>query len=51
MAAQPRRCQALPRDGRGVADDRLPGLADQWSHIEELSHHSDTQPEVMLSLR
>ncbi|MBM0279104.1 hypothetical protein [Micromonospora tarensis] len=27
----------------------MPGLADQWSHIEELSHYSDMQPEVMLS--
>ncbi|WP_446213461.1 hypothetical protein [Micromonospora sp. IBSANI012] len=32
-----------------IPDDRLPGLADRWSHIEELSHYSDTQPEVMLS--
>ncbi|MEV0723876.1 hypothetical protein AB0I37_13975 [Micromonospora purpureochromogenes] len=32
-----------------ISDDRLPGLADRWSHIEELSHYSDTQPEVMLS--
>ncbi|MCG5440664.1 hypothetical protein [Micromonospora foliorum] len=32
-----------------IPDDRLPDLADRWSHIEELSHYSDTQPEVMLS--
>ncbi|MEU0156279.1 hypothetical protein [Micromonospora fulviviridis] len=32
-----------------IPDDRLPGLADRWSHTEELSHYSDTQPEVMLS--
>ncbi|MEW2380263.1 hypothetical protein AB0883_29735 [Micromonospora sp. NPDC047812] len=32
-----------------IPDDRMPGLADRWSHIEELSHYSDMQPEVMLS--
>ncbi|MBG6100180.1 hypothetical protein ACLQ3D_32745 [Micromonospora vinacea] len=32
-----------------IPDDRLPDLANRWSHIEELSHYSDTQPEVMLS--
>ncbi|WP_030488160.1 hypothetical protein [Micromonospora chokoriensis] len=32
-----------------IPDDRLPGLAKQWSHIEDLSHYSDAQPEVMLS--
>ncbi|MFU8873523.1 hypothetical protein [Micromonospora sp. SL4-19] len=31
-----------------IPDDRLPGLAERWSHIEELSYYSDTQPEVML---
>ncbi|MGW2621987.1 hypothetical protein [Micromonospora taraxaci] len=32
-----------------IPDDRLPSLAERWSHIEELSYYSDTQPEVMLS--
>ncbi|MEU7656662.1 hypothetical protein AB0C42_14480 [Micromonospora taraxaci] len=32
-----------------IPDDRLPDLAEQWSHIEELSHYSDAEPEVMLS--
>ncbi|TDC77945.1 hypothetical protein E1193_21585 [Micromonospora sp. KC606] len=32
-----------------IPDDRLPGLADRWSQVEELSHYSDTSPEVMLS--
>ncbi|MEU8016633.1 hypothetical protein AB0B74_11795 [Micromonospora parva] len=32
-----------------IPDDRLPDLADRWSRIEELSHYSDTQPELMLS--
>ncbi|MEU7928884.1 hypothetical protein [Micromonospora sp. NPDC049107] len=32
-----------------IPDDRLPGLAEQWSHIEELSRYSDVRPEVMLS--
>ncbi|MEU7844587.1 hypothetical protein AB0B39_26905 [Micromonospora sp. NPDC049114] len=32
-----------------IPDDRLPSLAEQWSRIEELSHYSDTGPEVMLS--
>ncbi|WP_435207205.1 hypothetical protein [Micromonospora sp. bgisy143] len=32
-----------------IPDSRLPALAEQWSHIEELSDYSDTQPEVMLS--
>ncbi|MEV4480358.1 hypothetical protein [Micromonospora coxensis] len=32
-----------------IPDDRLPDLAERWSHIEELSYYSDTQPKVMLS--
>jgi hypothetical protein len=32
-----------------IPDDRLPDLAEQWSHIEEFSHYSDAEPEVMLS--
>ncbi|PZW01655.1 hypothetical protein SAMN05443287_10321 [Micromonospora phaseoli] len=34
----------------GVTDDQLPGLADRWSRIEELSHYSDMQPGAMLSV-
>ncbi|MEH1167062.1 hypothetical protein V6V47_16935 [Micromonospora sp. CPCC 205539] len=33
-----------------IPDDRMPGLADRWSRIEELSHYDDMQPDVMLSL-
>ncbi|MEV1112819.1 hypothetical protein AB0I95_29855 [Micromonospora sp. NPDC049751] len=32
-----------------IPDDQLPGLAERWSHIEELSQYSDTGPEAMLS--
>ncbi|MFG1885256.1 hypothetical protein [Micromonospora sp. NPDC049102] len=32
-----------------IPDGRLPGLAEQWSRIEELSRYSDVRPEVMLS--
>ncbi|ATO16801.1 hypothetical protein CO540_25570 [Micromonospora sp. WMMA2032] len=32
-----------------IPDDRLPGLAERWSRVEELSYYSDTRPEVMLS--
>jgi len=32
-----------------ISDERMPGLAERWSRIEELSHYSDTGPEAMLS--